>query len=109
MALVELRREAAKGILSAAGVPVSLLSRSDGTLAREELRRFAHTTIEPIAQVVAGELADKLDAPGLAFDFGALFASDLSGRSRSMAAMTKAGMPLADAAALAGLVVVDDD
>ena len=55
------------------------------------------------------ELADKLDAPDLAFDFSALFASDLQGRSRSFASMVKSGMPLDKAAALAGLMVDDDD
>ena len=39
--LIELRERASAGIMAAAGVPVSLLSRADGTLAREELRRFA--------------------------------------------------------------------
>ena len=107
--LIELRREASAGILAAAGCPLSLLERSDGTHAREELRRFAHTTIEPVAQVVAGELADKLAAPGLAFDFGAIWASDLQGRARSFASMVKAGMPLDKAAALAGLLVDDGD
>ena len=42
-----------------------------------------HSTISPVARVVAGELAVKLDTPGLAFDFKALFASDLSGRARA--------------------------
>ena len=47
--LIELRERASAGILAATGCPLSLLSRSDGVLAREELRRFAHTTIEPVA------------------------------------------------------------
>ena len=54
--------------------------------------------------MVAGELADKLDAPGLALNFEALFASDLSGRARAFGSMAKAGMDLGRAAALAGLV-----
>ena len=107
--LIELREKVAAGILAAAGCPGSLLLRSDGTLAREELRRFVHTTAEPIGQTIAVELADKLDAPDLAFDFSALFASDLQGRSRSFASMVKSGMPLDKAAALAGLMVDDDD
>ena len=107
--LIELRRETQASILGAAGCPGSLLLRADGTLAREELRRFVHTTIEPVARTIAGELAAKLDTPGLGFDFSALFASDLSGRARSFASMTKAGMDLTKAAALAGLMVDDDD
>ena len=107
--LVELRREVSAGILAAAGCPGSLLLRTDGTLAREEMRRFLHSTIAPVARTIAGELADKLDTPGLAFDFAALFASDLSGRARSFASMVKAGMSLQEAAALAGLMAADDD
>ena len=107
--LVELRREVSAGILAAAGCPGSPLLRADGTLAREELRRFAHTTIEPVARAIAGERAAKLDTPELAFDFSALFASDLSGRARSFASMVKAGMDLTQAAGLAGLLVDDDD
>ena len=106
--LIELRREVSAGILAAAGCPGSLLLRTDGTLAREEMRRFLHATIAPIARTIAGELADKLDTPGLNFDFSALFASDLSGRARSFASMTKAGMDIAKAASLAGLLVDDD-
>ena len=36
--MIELRREVSTGILAAAGCPLSLLSRSDGVLAREEMR-----------------------------------------------------------------------
>ena len=76
---------------------------------RRGARRFAHTTIEPVARTIAGELAAKLDTPGLAFDFSAIWASDLSGRSRSFASMVKAGMDLTQAASLAGLMVDDDN
>ena len=107
--LIELRREVSTGILAAAGCPGSLLQRADGTLAREEYRRFLHSTIAPIGRTIAVELADKLDTPDLAFDFMALFASDLSGKSRAFQSMTKAGMDITKAAALAGLMVDDDD
>ena len=54
------------------------LARAVGRNAgREEMRRFLHSTIAPVARIVAGEMADKLDTPGLSFDFSALFASDL--------------------------------
>ena len=97
------------GILAAAGCPSSLLLRADGTLAREEMRRFLHSTISPVARTIAGELADKLDTPNLALDFSALFASDLSGRARAFGSMVLGGMAVERAAALAGLMVDDDD
>ena len=62
-----------------------------------------------MALVVAAELRVKLDSPGLSLDFSALFASDLSGRARAFGSLVKAGMPLQEAAALAGLLVSDDD
>ena len=65
------------------------------------------TTLEPAARTIAGELAVKLDTPGLGFDFSALFASDLSGRSRAFQSMVGGGMEVGKAAGLAGLLVDD--
>ena len=108
-AMIGLRKDVQASILAACGCPGSLLERSDGTLAREEMRRFLHSTISPVARVVADEMAVKLDTPGLAFDFSALFASDLSGRARAFQSMVGGGMEVSRAAALAGLMVDDDD
>ena len=108
-AMIGLRKDVQASILAACGCPGSLLERSDGTLAREEMRRFLHSTISPVSRVVASELAIKLDTPGLSFDFSALFASDLSGRARAFQSMVGGGMDVAKAAALAGLMVGDDD
>ena len=109
MAMIGLRKDVQASILAACGCPGSLLERSDGTLAREEMRRFLHSTISPVSRVVADEMAVKLNTPGLAFDFSALFASDLSGRARAFQSMVGGGMDVAKAAALAGLMVADDD
>ena len=108
-AMIGLRKDVQASILAACGCPGSLIERSDGTLAREEMRRFLHSTISPVARVVADEMAVKLDTPGLAFDFSSLFASDLSGRARSFQSMVGGGMEVGKAAALAGLMVDDDD
>ena len=107
--MIGLRKDVQASILAACGCPGSLLERSDGTLAREEMRRFLHSTISPAARVVADELAVKLDTPGLAFDFSELFASDLSGRARAFQSMVGGGMDVGKAAALAGLMVDDDN
>ena len=107
--LIGLRKDVQASILAACGCPGSLLERSDGTLAREEMRRFLHSTIAPVSRIVAGELAIKLDSPGLAFDFSQLFASDLSGRARAFQSMVGGGMSIEKAAAQAGLMVSDDD
>ena len=108
-AMIELRKEVQASILAACGCPGSLLERSDGTLAREEMRRFLHSTLSPVARVVADEMAVKLDTPGLAFDSKNLFASDLSGRARAFQSMVGGGMDVTKAASLAGLMVDNDD
>ena len=107
--MIGLRRDVEASILAACGCPGSLIERSDGTLSREEMRRFLHSTISPVARIVAGELAVKLDVPGLSFDFAALFASDLSGRARAFQSLVGGGMDITKAAALAGLMVNDDN
>ena len=107
--MIGLRKDVQASILAACGCPGSLLERSDGTLAREEMRRFLHSTISPAARIVADEMAVKLDTPDLAFDFSNLFASDLSGRARAFQSMVGGGMDVGKAAALAGLMVDNDD
>ena len=103
-----LRDAVSRSVLAAAGVPAALLGRSDGTLLREAQRQFLHGTISPVGKIVAVELADKLDAPGLSFDFAALFASDIAGRARAFASMVKGGMSVERAAVLSGLITVED-
>ena len=75
---------------------------------RESMRRFLHSTIQPVADVALVELREKLDAPDLALDFSRLFASDLSGRARAFGSLVQGGMSLEDAAKVTG-VLVDDD
>ena len=106
--LVKLRESAERSIFAAAGLPM-LASDTDGTAQREAFRRFLHSTIAPTTVIAAAELAVKLDTPGLQFNHDRLFASDLSGRARAFGSMVTAGMPVDKAAALAGLMVGDDD
>lgn len=102
-----LRDDVSRSLLAAAGVPSSLLGGADGTALREGWRQFLHSTIQPVADVVAVELADKLDVPGLRFSFDRLFASDLSGRARAFQSMVGGGMDVEKAAGLAGLLDPD--
>lgn len=101
--MISLRSDAARAVFHACGVPESLFEKADGTSAREAWRRYLHSTIAPIGLTLAGEAAVKLDAPDLALGFDRLFASDLASRARSLASMIQAGLPLDQAAALAGL------
>ena len=103
--LRQLRGDAEMCLLGAMGVPVELISaRSDGAAVREAWRRFAHSTLAPLGEHVAAELADKLDRPGLALDFSSLFASDITGRSRAFNSMVQGGMDIERAAGLSGLL-----
>ena len=104
-ALGVLRSDVGQAVLAACGTPPSLfIANSDGTAQREAWRRFVMGSVEPLAEIIGGELADKLDAPGLRFDFAGLWAHDLAGRAQAFKQMTTAGMDLAKAAALAGLL-----
>ena len=79
--LVDLRSGVGEHVIAACGVPPSMLGRSDGTLARESWRQFLHGSVRPVAEMVAEQLAEKLDTPDLAFSFESLQASDISGRA----------------------------
>lgn len=103
--LASLRSQAALSVLAACGIPPSLaVDRSDGTAQREAWRRFLHGSVAPLAKLVARELAAKLEVPDFSLGFDDLFASDLSGRARAFQSMVGAGMDVAKAAALAGLM-----
>ena len=106
--LAVLRSDAGQAVLGACGVPVSLFTDADGTSQRESWRRFVMGSVEPVAELVAGELSSKLDAPGLRFDFASLWAHDLAGRAQSFKAFVAGGMDVAKAAALSGLTAMDE-
>ena len=100
---VELLGRATVEVLSACGVPPGLFGRDADAGQRESFRRFMHSTLEPIARLIAEELSAKFDAP-MALNLDRLFAADLAGRARSFGTMVKSGMPTDKAAALAGLL-----
>ena len=104
---VELLNASTVEVLNACGVPPSLFSlRGDGTAQRESFRRLLHSTIQPLARILAAELSEKLEAP-IGLNFDALFAADLSGRARAFQSMVGGGMDVAKAAGLAGLMDQD--
>ena len=103
-ALATLRGDAYEAVCAACGLPPGLSAKSDGTLAREGWRQFVMGRVEPLARAWAVELRRKLNAPALAFDFGALWAHDLAGRAGAFAKLTAGGMTLVDAAAASGVL-----
>ena len=101
--VVDLRSDSAQSVLAACGVPPSLFHGGDAATKGESWRQFLHGSVQPVAMLLAAELADKLDAPDLRLSFDRLFASDLQGRARSFQSMRNGGIELPDARRLAGL------
>ena len=99
---VSLRSDVIMHVLAATGVPTDLVARADGTSRRESWRQFLSGTIAPVARLVASELAEKLDAPGLELTFDDLRASDLTGRARAFGQLRDHGVRAEAAATIAG-------
>ena len=101
--------ETGERLQEALGIPSALLvANSAGIARREALRMWVHCHVAPLGRIVAAELSDKLDVPGLALGFEALYGSDIVGRAQSAKRMTEAGMPAEKAFALSGLVAADE-
>ena len=96
---IDLQDSASRQIISACGVPLELVSDVSGAQRREAYREFVSTTVESLGLVVAAELGDKLDTPGLVLTFERLHASDMAGRARAAGSLVKAGWSPQEAAA----------
>ena len=103
--LPSLRSEAGASVLSACGVPVSLVTDADGTSQREAWRRFVMGSVEPLLETVKVEIEAKLEV-SVSFSLDRLWAHDIAGRAASFKAMVTAGMAIERAAALSGLVAM---
>ena len=99
-----LRTATGRDVLTACGIPPSLMvASSDGTAQRESYRRFLHTALRPMARVMESELRVKLDSPNLRLDMGDLHAADSEARARSFANFIKSGVDPRDAARAASI------
>ena len=94
-------------MLSAMGVPPPMFSAGDASGQRESYRRYFSLTVEPLSILLAAELSLKLETP-ISLSFSGRFSGDLAGRARAFQSMVGAGMELAKAAGLAGLMVAED-
>ena len=94
-------------ILAAAGVSPAMLSQSDGTAMREGFRQFQMLTLQPVGKILAQQIADQLDVPGLAFSYNDLGGADLASRGRVFGQLIAGGVNIADAAEVAGLPISD--
>ena len=101
--MATLRTDSAQAVLSACGLSAELFMPGDAAGQRESWRRFLHGSVQPLGELLAAELAVKLEVPELALRFDRLFASDLAGRARAFGSMVQAGIELDEARRLAGL------
>ena len=101
--LPALRTHVFEAVLAACGVPVSLVTPADGTSQREAYRRWYATSVKALGDLVAAELSAKLETP-ISLDFSHLYASDLAGRSGSVAKLVAAGVEVERALQIAGLL-----
>ena len=104
---VDLLGRAFVEVLAACGIPPGLFSREADAGQRESMRRFLHTTLEPLAGLIAMELSEKLEAP-ITLNLDRIRASDLAGKARAFGSMVKAGLAVERAAMLAGLMAADE-
>ena len=103
MSLATLRTDSAQAVLASCGCSADLFAAGDAAGQRESWRRFLHGSVQPLGDLLAAELAVKLDTPGLRLTFDRLMASDLSGRARAFGSLVQGGMDADRAARLAGL------
>ena len=99
MGLVTLRQHVESSVLSCFGVPAPLgpAGLTDGTAMREGLRRFWTLTVQPLADVIAEELARVLERPALLTIGRAAGTADVASRARAVKALHEAGVELNDA------------
>ena len=105
--LIEQADLASREVFAACGIPLSVVTDSEGTGQREAFRRLMHATIVPLSRIVAEELSAKFETE-IGLNFDSLFAADLAGRARAFQSLVGAGMDLAKAAGLAGLLQGED-
>ena len=103
MSILATYKEVNRLVLAACGIPTELLDDgTDGNANREAWRRFLHSTIQPLGEIIKSHAAES----GLLVDFSfeALFASDITGRARAFGSLVAGGMDVEDAANLTGLI-----
>ena len=91
-------------LVAALGVPSGLFAGGEsGTAAQELYRQFSTSTLEPLGELVAAELRDKLDSPNLVLRFDRAAASDIVRRATGYQRLRDAGIPEDDARRIAGV------
>lgn len=87
---INLRRQAGADVVAALGIPAPLFVAADGATVREAYRQLLVSTIQPLAELVAEELARKLEIPSVRFNFRRLAAADVAARTRAFGSLAQA-------------------
>ena len=103
--LVELLEVSSREVWAACGFNSALFEGSQAAAVRESWRLALFGVLSPLGRLVETELRAKLG--DVTLDWSELRASELSGRARAFQSMVGGGMPVADAVAIAGLMVDD--
>ena len=104
--LVDLVDVSSREIYAACGFNAALWGGSQTASVREAWRLALFGVLSPLGLLVEAELQDKLEDT-VALSWQELRASDLSGRARAFQSMVGGGMAVAEAVAVAGLMVED--
>ena len=100
-AVAELREPVRLSVLACCGIPAAFSTSQTSTNWRESFRSFVFARVMPLSEIIAEELSVKLDER-ISFDFDALSAADVQGRSRAYKSLIDGGMPAAHAAMICG-------
>ena len=84
------------------GVPMGLLTKADGTLAREAYRQFFLSTVQPLGLMIQEVLREGLDAPRLSLSFKRLGGLDVQARARAFKSLVDGGVQADEAKRLVG-------
>ena len=98
--LIELAQQASNEIYAAIGINPAMMTAGDAASLRESWRLFLFGLVAPLGRKVAAELNQKLGPVEL--EWQELRASDIQGRSRSLAGLVNAGATLESTAAETG-------
>ena len=104
---VSLEKEIALQVLAACGCPIELVQSTSDGAQRESWRRFLHSSVSPLAVLVAEQIALKLDEP-VKIGFSSLYAADTESRVRAFKSLVESGMATDKAAGISGLLALED-
>ena len=99
---IALRSDVALDIISPRGIPAPLYHGRDSVSAREAYRLLLVATLQPISELITGELERKVET-SVSIGFRRLDAADIQSRARGFGTMVAAGVNEETAMSVSGL------